>query len=244
MLVFAAAFIIALAALTPASVLGIWLARASGGRILLAEPQGTVWNGTATPVIESKTAAPLRLGTVGWNISLRTLWRGILLLDVRQLGSAQPRPSEIWIRASQVNFRNVAVDLPAAAMGGLNPLLQAMRLQGRLAISANEITIARDGEITGTAIANWEMAGSTLSPINPFGSYRIELVGAGDKIKINLTTVSGCLQLNGHGQWTGGGLQFDATANATGKRKDALSEMLHHLGPETAPGVFSFKMTR
>lgn len=242
--IFLSAFVMALIAQAPASVLGTWLVRASGGRVVLAEPHGTIWNGTATPVIQLKAAAPLRLGTVAWNVSLRPLWHGYVLLSVRQVGAAHAKPSEIWVRPGQTEFRNFALDLPAAAMGGLNPLLQAMRLQGRLAISANGIAIGHDGEVTGTATANWEMAGSTLSPINPFGSYRLELAGEGDKIKINLSTVSGCLQLNGHGQWLGDALEFEATANATGKSKDALSEMLHHLGPETAPGVFSLKISR
>lgn len=242
--VFAVVFIVALAIQAPATVLGGWVARGTGGRLVLAQPTGTVWSGTATPVVNLKSAAPLRLGRVSWDISLRSLWRGIIVLHVRQNDAQQKQPAEIRLSSGQADFRNFSLELPAAAMGGLDPLLQAMHFQGRLLISANSIAVGRDGSITGTAVANWEMAGSDLSPINPFGTYRLRLTGEGKKVGIVLSTESGCLRLNGQGEWRAGTLAFEATATSTGKNKGALVDMLHHLGPETAPGVFSFRLNR
>ncbi|HKB58704.1 MAG TPA: type II secretion system protein N [Gallionellaceae bacterium] len=241
---FIAAFIAALAIQAPATLLGVLLARRTGGSLVLAQPTGTVWSGTATPVVNLKSAAPLRLGRVTWDISLRTLWRGVILLRVRENDVRQKQPAEILLSPSQADFRNFSMELPAAAMGGLDPLLQAMHFQGRLVISANSIVLGRDGAVTGAAVANWEMAGSDLSPVNPFGTYRLRLTGEGNKVGIVLSTESGCLELNGQGEWRAGTLAFEASATATGKSKGALRDMLHHLGPETAPGVFSFRLNR
>jgi general secretion pathway protein N len=166
------------------------------------------------------------------------------VLHVRQNGARQKGPAEILLSSRQADFRNFSAELPAAAMGGLDPLLQAMHFQGRLVVSANSMVLGRDGAVTGTAVADWEMAGSDLSPINPFGTYRLQLAGEGKKVGIVLSTESGCLQLNGQGEWSAGKLAFEATATSTGKHKGALGDMLHHLGPETAPGVFSFRLNR
>jgi general secretion pathway protein N len=242
--IFAATFVAALAALAPATLMNTWAARFSDGRLVLAGASGTLWHGTATPVLQLKDAPPLRLGSMAWQVSLRPLWRGQFLLRVTDQAAPQQALAEIYVGLRRIELRNVHLDLPAAAMGGLNPLLQAMRLQGRLAVSANSLVLARNGAITGAADATWQTAGSALSPVNPFGNYRLDVNGAGDTVKIALATLSGDLQLNGQGAWHAGALAFQATASANGPRKDAFAEMLHHLGPETSPGVFSFSLGR
>jgi general secretion pathway protein N len=242
--IFSAAFLAALAIQAPATLCATWLAYGTGGRLALAQAKGTVWKGTAIPVVNLKAEAPLRLGRVTWDVTLRSLWRGAILLRVRQDGAQQKQPAEILLRPGQADFRNFSLELPAPAMGGLDPVLQAMHLQGRLLISADSIVLGGNGAVTGTAVADWEMAGSDLSPINPFGTYRLLLTGSGDKVGIVLSTEAGCLHLNGRGEWRAGTLVFQATATAEGKGKEALARMLHHLGPETAPGVFSFSLNR
>lgn len=240
--VFLAAFLATLTMLAPASLMSGWVARATGGRLELANASGTVWHGTATPVVQFQHEAPLRLERMAWSVSLRRLWRGELLLDLSLTSAPKTPQMEVALSPRQVELDHLALDLPAAAMGGLDPVLQAMGFQGRLAISARRLVVARNGTVSGSATANWQQAGSTLSPVNPFGNYRLDLTGAGDKVNIALATVSGDLKLQGQGAWQRGALSFQASASAGGARKEAFSEMLHHLGPETSPGVFSFKL--
>ncbi len=240
--IFLAAFIVTLGALAPAALMNTWAMRLTDGRLMLAGASGTLWHGTATPALQLKDAPPLRLGSVVWEVSLRSLWRGRLILRVRDEGVPQQEPSEIYFGLSQVELRNVHLDVPAAAMGGLNPLLQAMRLEGRLTVSASSLVLRRNGEVTGAADATWQRAGAALSPVNPFGNYRLDLNGAGDTLKISLASLSGDLQLNGQGTWHAGTLAFQVNASASAARKDAFAEMLHHLGPETSSGVFSFTL--
>ncbi len=108
---------------------------------------------------------------------------------------------------------------------------------------ADNRALQRGGSVTGKVAANWQMAGSPLSPVNPFGNYRFDLSGIGDRIQIGLSTVSGNLQLSGQGEWlTSGRLTFQTTAKAVGAGKEVFSEMLHHLGPEMEPGVYLFRL--
>jgi len=240
---FVAGFVTTLAAMAPASLMDSWIGRASNGAVALANPSGTIWSGSATPVLNFKQGAPMPLDRMEWAISFRHILSGNIVLQLRESASPQMPPAEVYFGMRQLELRNIAMDLPAAAMGELNPLLQAMRFQGQVTISTTDLVLQRNGSVTGNMAANWQMAGAALSPVNPFGNYRFDLVGKGDKIEISLSTLSGDLQLNGQGEWlTSGKLTFQTTAKAVGAGKEAFSEMLHHLGPETEPGVFSFKI--
>lgn len=240
---FSLAFLITLLVKAPASLMDAWASQATNGVVSLSNPAGTLWSGSATPVLNFKQGAPFPLERMEWNISFRSILSGAILLQLRESAAPQKPPAEIYFGFRQVELRNIAIELPAATMGELNPLLRAMRFQGQVGISTDNLVLQRSGAVTGKASANWQMAGSTLSPVNPFGNYRFDLSGVGDKVQINLSTVSGDLQLNGQGEWlTTGKLSFQTTAKAVGASKEVFSEMLHHLGPETEPGVFLFKL--
>lgn len=240
---FLAAFFVTLLVRAPASLLNAWVEGASNGMLALAEPTGTVWGGSATPVLNFRQGAPLPLERMDWNVSFRSLLSGNLLLQLRESAAPQKPPAEVYFGMRQVELRNVAIELPAAAMGGLDPMLQAMHFQGQVGISADSLVLQRNGSVTGKMAANWVGAGSALSPVNPFGNYRFDLSGTGDRVNVSLSTVSGDLQLNGQGEWlTSGKLSFQTTAKADGAGKEVFSEMLHHLGPETQPGVYLFKL--
>jgi general secretion pathway protein N len=241
--IFAAAFLITLVVKAPATLLDAWVGSATNGALALAYPAGTVWSGSATPVLNFRQSAPLPLARMDWEISFRSIFSGGILLRLRDSSAPQKPPAEIYLGLRQVELRNFAIELPAAAMGELDPMLQAMRFQGQVEIAAGSLVIRRDGTVNGNVAANWQGAGSALSPVNPFGNYHFDLTGQGDRVQISLGTLSGGLQLNGQGTWlTSGKLSFQAAASASGPGKEMFSEILHHMGPETAPGVFTFKI--
>lgn len=240
---FVSAFCVTLIAQAPAALLGAWVTQSSQGVIELAEPTGTIWNGSATPVLSLKRSTSLPLERIDWSISFLSVFSGNIKAQLRANATPQKSPSEIYFGIRQVELRNISLELPATVLGELNPLLQGMDFQGQVQISAENLVIQHNGAISGKLVANWLMAGSALSPINPFGSYRFDLTVLDDKIQISLSTLSGELQLNGQGEWlTSNKLSFQATAKAIGASREVLVEMLRHLGPEIEPGVFSFKV--
>ena len=240
--VFLLVFTVTLVAAMPAALMDGWVRQASGGVVRLASPHGTLWRGAATPVLNLGRGAPLVLNRIHWQLSLRRIFSGNLLVNLQEREGKQQAPVEILLGVHQVELHHVSLELPAAVIGGLNPILLAMHFQGRVAIATDKLVLKRSGAVQGTLTANWQDAGSALSPLNPFGDYRFDLTGKGDKMAINLSTVSGTLQLDGKGTWSGGKLAFRTTASANGDSKAVFSEMLHHLGPEISPGVFLFKI--
>lgn len=240
---FVCVFVATLIVRAPAALLGSVVRQSSQGIVELSNPAGTVWNGSATPMLNLRQGASFPLERMDWNISFRTILSGNILVKLQESASRQKLPSEIYIGPRQVELRNISIELPAAALGALNPLLQGMAFQGQVQVSTDKLVLQHKGAIDGKMAANWQMAGSALSPVNPFGSYRFDLSGLGDRIQFSLRTLSGDLQLSGQGEWlTSNKLSFQTTAKAVGASKEMFTEMLHHLGPEIEPGIFSFKV--
>ena len=73
-----------------------------------------------------------------------------------------------------------------------------------------------------------------VSPLRPLGSYRLVLRG-GEVPALDLSTVSGPLQLEGSGSWNGAQLRFRGTAQAAPGSETALSNLLNLLGRREGP---------
>jgi general secretion pathway protein N len=91
---------------------------------------------------------------------------------------------------------------------------------------------------------DWLGAASALSSIRPLGDYRILLKGNGTALDAQLSTLSGKLQLTGNGTYDNtSGMRFTGTAQAApGTAATELNELLHHIGPEISPGVFTLAL--
>lgn len=240
---FVVVFSITLIVQAPAVLLGVWVKQTSQGIVELAAPTGTIWSGSATPVLGFKRSTSLPLERMDWSVSLLSIFFGNIKVQLRASATPQQPPSEIYFNTRQVELRNMALELPASVLGEINPLLQGMSLQGEVQLSAENLVIRYNSAISGKLTANWLMAGSALSPVNPFGNYRFDLTGLNDKVQIKLSTLSGDLILNGQGEWlTSNKLSFQTSAKAIGTSKEVFTEMLRRLGPEIEPGVFSFKV--
>jgi hypothetical protein len=145
---------------------------------------------------------------------------------------------------SQIEIRNAILPLQAGILGELSPLLQPVQLSGQMLIKSDEFNLSKSG-FNGKAVADWTNAGSVFSSVNPLGSYRINLTGAGERLEVVLITTSGVLLLEGKGSFSPGqGLKFQATARAAPESKGSLDELLSNFGPESAPGVHSLNLMR
>jgi len=220
-----------------------WLAQqvqqASGERVQLVAPQGTVWNGSAQLVLgagpgsRTPTALP---GRIQWQLRLGL---GGLTLVLRADCCLQ----QDWVWTAHPEWNGVRVslsDLPAAqpahwpsdVLAGLGTPWNTLQLQGRLALSSQALTLqwqAGTWQVTGQAQLEAREMSSSLSTLKPLGSYRLTLAG-GTAPALRLSTLDGALQLHGAGQWTQGHLQFNGEASAVPERREALAHLLNLIG--------------
>jgi general secretion pathway protein N len=100
-----------------------------------------------------------------------------------------------------------------------------------------------DNLLQGNATARWNGAGSAMSAVHPLGNYQIDILAANTEIHATLSTQTGALLLNGLGSWSPAKrFQFNGTARANESAQTSLNELLHHLGPETTPGVYQISL--
>lgn len=241
---FAIAFIITLMVTAPATLLARVVEGSSKGHFLLANATGTVWKGSATPAIRQRSGSMLALEKLHWDIALLPLFSGRIITQLRWDNVAQGLPMVATISFDQIEIRNAILPLQAGILGELTPLLQPVQLSGQMLIKSDQFMLSKTG-IRGNAVADWTNAGSVLSAVNPLGSYRINLAGAGERLDVTLITTAGVLLLEGMGSFSlNQGLKFQATARAAAESKGSLDELLSNFGPESAPGVHSISLMR
>lgn len=243
-MLFATAFIVTLLVTAPATLLAKIVEVSSKGQFVLANASGSLWQGSATPAIRQRTGKLMALEKLHWNIAVLPLFTGRIVTRMRWDNVAQGQPMDATISFGQIELRNAHIPLQAGILGELLPMLQPVQLSGQLHIRSERFTLTTSA-ITGKAVAEWLNAGSVLSSVNPLGSYRIDLVGAGERLDISLITTTGALLLEGKGSVTRGeGLKIQATARAAADSEGRLDELLNNFGPESAPGVRSLNLMR
>jgi general secretion pathway protein N len=234
--------IVGLVAFAPASWLASALGRASDQRLLLADAQGTVWNGSAQLVLTggagSRDAAALP-GRLQWQI--RPHFNAIEI----GLNQACCLDRELVVRL-RFGLNRYQVILPAqpqalgqwpaAWLAGLGTPFNTMQLGGALRITSNGMTLESvQGRVRVIGGVDLDLLGvsSRLSTLDTLGSYRFSVrggAGSGDTATLNLETLEGALRLTGSGQWAGARVRFRGDASAAEGQEPALNNLLNIIG--------------
>lgn len=234
--------LVAIVWMAPAAWLGVALASATGGRLLLAEARGTVWNGNAVLVMtggagsRDATALP---GRFEWKLRLQ----GAALAVTAQHACCLAGPTTFRIEPGLGRHALVLPSAPggigqwpAAVLSGLGTPWNTLQLGGsvRLASPGARIEFLQgrwrmDGQLT------LDLAGisSRISTLDELGSYRIMIMGqasGSDAATLQLSTLGGSLQVNGQGQWVGSKLRFQGEASAAQGSESALNNLLNIIG--------------
>ncbi len=234
-LLFSTVFMLSLLALAPSTLMGYVLERASGGQLMLARTQGTLWQGSGIMLLQN--ASGIRsLGAYRWNLQP---WQAAMQL---QAGNYAPMSLRYRPLLARLDIDDLRLDLPAALLEVAVPQLHPYRLQGALQAHADHLQLDVHGML-GQVTIDWLHAASGMSPISPLGDYRIILKGDGQRLEASLDTQAGklLLQAKGHLDPTKG-VQISGTARAAAGSEDELNELLHYIGPETQPGIYTLSL--
>ena len=230
----------ALALFAPARWLAASVADATGGRVLLDDPRGTVWDGSARLLLaggagsNDVTALPARLD---WRIL--PAWNGLRAELNASCCTSQPlalRATPRWGGAT-LRLGDQRSQWPAAVLAGLGTPWNTLQIDGDLLLSTQglsvewvqgRLAVAGRAELTASRVS------SRLSTLKPMGSYRITLTG-GSPSTVRLETLDGALRLAGDGQWVGSRLRFRGIASAAPDREAALSNLLNLIGRRAGP---------
>ena len=230
-------------ALAPATWVARAVSAASGERMQLADARGTVWSGSAVPVLtggagsSDAAALPGRLSwTIGWQGSgLAVRARQACCLNGELTLHIAPGFGR-W-RIEVVGSPDAAKAIgqwPAAWLVGLGTPWNTLQPGGTL-------RLASPGVVMDSAEGRWRMSGrldlelagtsSRVSTLPILGSYRLSLIGdAAGAAQVQLTTLEGLLQLAGSGQWAASSFRFRGEARAAEGAEAALDNLLNIIG--------------
>lgn len=232
-------------AVAPASFADAALARATQGRVRLAQAQGTIWNGSARLVLAqgrvavADDAARVHDGTllvgvaipgrVDWSIRMLPLLVG--QLDAQLRFDRVARPVRVHGSWGEVRIDAGAIELPSVELGGLGSPWNTVRPSGALRLSWENLVLRPTG-LDGRARIELREASSAMTPVRPLGSYRIDVVGSSGRAELSIATIDGPLRLQGNGSFDANrGLRFVAEASAEARERDRLQSFLGLIGP-------------
>lgn len=234
----------------PASWLAQGVVQLTGGRLLLAESQGTIWNGDAVVILTggagSRDARALP-GRLGWRIKLNGLGVRVslqqdccmplpVLLDIKP-GWGRVR-TELKLMPPGGDVQAVAMGpvghWPASLLGGLGTPWNTLQLGGLLRVNSSNLAfdwvqgrLRMEGQLDLTL----DNVTSPITTLERLGSYRMDLYADPEgQVALQLSTLEGSLQLTGQGSVGPGGTRFRGQATAVEADRGALDNLLNIIG--------------
>jgi len=220
----------------PANVPIAMVAKIADGRLDFHHVRGTVWMGSTELALVKPGSAhdtvPIP-GRVHW----RWLWQDwIPELVVRSdCCFSQPVTFKLTLspEQSQLSISDVKMNLPLTLLEGLGAPFNTLKPNGDLRVETKKLKLTlanRMMKVSGEMEAEIGSLSSVLSQVKPIGTYTVIAKGYGDRIRFNLSTRSGALQLVGSGELTQKKFRFNAEASSSLGYELAMSNLLNVIG--------------
>ncbi len=217
----------------------------SGGRIVLADPSGSLWHGSATLRLAAGADAgePTELpGRLEWQTAFWPLLAGRIQMRLSQT-AAMPAPIELVATRREASLGSGSLVVPASLLDGLGAPFNTLALRGgvRLEWTAWRVFGARSfGRLTIT-LSDIE---SRVSRVKPLGAYRVVFEAQGESGTLALSTIKGPLLLDGQGGLQNHRFAFSGAARAEPALAENLRPLLDLLGHQSADGSYALSLDR
>ncbi len=237
---------VALVVWAPAAWLAGAVASATADRLVLADAEGTVWQGSAVPVLTGGTGsrdASALPGRLHWRLGLDGVtWvvRARHACCINGELQLRLRPGFGRMRVELPPVQGAIGQWPAAWLTGLGTPWNTVRPSGSLQLSSPGLVVESvqgRWRVDGRAELALNALASRLSTLDVLGSYTLVLAGTPAAsapgqpgATLQLDTRSGPLLLQGQGQWLGARLRFDGQASAAPGSEAVLNNLLNIIG--------------
>jgi general secretion pathway protein N len=235
--------LVGLVLFAPAAWLAGAIASATNQRLILADAQGTIWSGSAVPVLtggaDSRDASMLP-GRLEWTLSPRfygALFTAREACCINGTMQVEIRPGLGRIKATLISSATGPVgSWPSAWLSGYGTPLNTLQLGGTFRVMSPGFTVEQvEGRwrLQGKLDLELEGVSSRLTTLETLGSYRVTLTGGSSTDSatlLSLTTQDGALQITGSGTWGPGGVRFRGEARAAGVDEAVLANLLNIIG--------------
>ena len=233
----------------PISWVSSSLASQTGCRVMLQQPIGSVWQGSAALAFSEPNATeggcrdPMSVTErFHWSTSCKLL---SLSCETQIQFAALEQAQSIQWDLKKVQFASNEIKLPANVLEGLGNPWTTLRPRGELGARWTDIqlggfeglgAILAGGNSPSSGVIRIIISNLTspISPVKPLGGYEIAANIAETGMTWTLSTTSGPLLLKGQGEFsnksTNKGMHFSGEANASPESRESLIGLLSLLG--------------
>ncbi len=223
----------------PVGIMERLLPHYSGERLYLQSAHGSFWRGEAADLVVASTDGNTQsLGAIKWRMLWLPILRGELAIALDLATAPKESHGIVALVPGGIRLRKIDVAMPISTLTEFYPNWKLWQPGGMLEAHAEMFGVSRDG-VNGVAEVKWQNASSSLSRINPFGSYLLSVKEG----KLNLSALSGPLQLSGQGEWSGRGVKFEGMAQAEPPTRDNLQDFMRLFGKEEGSGTYRVSMS-
>jgi general secretion pathway protein N len=221
----------------PAWVLNSPLTKYSHNQLRLYNLSGSFWNGSGL-LVASSASKQNKIGAVplihiSWKISL-----GLSKYVDVSLFLDQHKIADVYLDKSGLNIDNLSLSLSVSQVSRLSNVVDDLKVSGSLQIKAKHLLVTGKTQ-SGVMNITAKNISSGISPVNPLGTYLVNVDLNGDKI--NVTTDSNensVLTLNGSG--TLSTLTLKASVNQ--EKAEKMKTFITLMGVPNADSTYDLKL--
>lgn len=220
----------------PAVWLAAVVAKASQNKVQLVDAQGRIWQGSARLLLAPGGQKPVLLPQrLRWTASIKGWGLQLTLLPECCASRAALLHWQPGWGGQQVRLQNLDVRLPASLLAGLGTPFNTLGFEGTVALSSPQLMLKTQNQsalwqLQGAAQMQLLQLSSSLATLPVLGSYQVDVTGGGGNTRVQLSTLSGALQLQGAGGWQNGRFGFSGQAQAAPGYEESLANILNVIG--------------
>lgn len=227
----------------PVRWLSASFAKMTNCQVVLIQPEGTIWKGSAQLGFSDIKAGASEACHSPESSSERFSWKTqFSVTDLNCKWMIQyvntVRPLELTVNPRSIMLSSNQIELPADLMEVTGGLLRSLQLRGKLDISWDDLIW--DGSGSGLVEVQFLNVMSAISPIKPLGSYALKFQ-IQQALKFDLSTIKGPLLLTAKGSIEKGRLSLQGEATAPAESIDSLIGLLSIIGKKNG-AVYHFKI--
>lgn len=215
----------------PAWIVGSLADKYSEHRISTSSEQGTFWNGGAMLMASDSSGKNLvQVTRIKWKVKL-----GFSNFVDVNFTSSDKTIANVSLSKAGLQVNNVNLIL---SMDQLEPFLgnlSSMSLSGNVQVDANSLKLGKSN--SGIVNVKLEDVGSGISPVNPIGSYTVQLDLANSGIDVSSAPDS-VISVKANGSMKG--LTLNSTVQAD--KKDKLLQFMTMMGLPQPDGSYQMKV--
>jgi general secretion pathway protein N len=220
-------------ALAPATLVDARIAKATDGRVRLADARGFWWRGSGIV----STSDGRALVPVAWRVDMPALLRGALAVDLVDAAGSGILGT-LTAHDDVTTIRDVRATIPAASIAALDRRLDVLTVGGNLALDVPSLALsanARSGNLRVVWARAGVVAGDTLVDL---GNVSLDTRTEGDRLAGTIRNAGGDVAVDGKLAIAVDAIDVSATVRPQAMASEKLRNALSRLGvPDAAGGV-------